>query len=104
MNDFEVVKQMRDAIVYDGTEFWDFVEDYHGDFGIKRLGVCWNKACHMVDEKNWNAYLIQHIGVALKDFSNSLSYLYEEGVDESEIASRFGIDIGVVNGILSFEN
>ncbi len=98
--EFETIKEMRDAIIYDKVTFQQFWSNYDGELDRKTIGRLWAKACHLINENNWKNYLCQRAANALKSFQDSLDNLYEEGECETDISTRLHLDVRTVCSLL----
>ena len=103
MTDFEIIREMRNSVVYDKMDFRDFLYNYTGDLGEKRLGALWCKALKVVKEDKWKAYLLNHVATTMIDLSNRINDLYSEGLSESEISTMCGINLPMVKEMLVTE-
>ncbi len=98
-SNFDVVKQMRETILFEDMDFETYLETYESPFERNHMKKLWKRANEVLSDENWRTYLCNKMSVALNSFSKAINDLYEEGYSEDEIAS-FGIDIRTVTSFL----
>ena len=101
MTNFEMIKQMREGIIYEGTNFKDFFDNQNTSFSRTKMKRLWKKANEVAGKDEWEKFLCNKMATALGQFSHAINELYEEGICETDISSRFGIDIRTVTSILN---
>ena len=100
MTEFELIKEMREAIVNEKTSFQEYLDNYCGGFSRKELGQAWAKACSLIKEDKWKCYLIERSSRLLGDFANCMEDLFETGLDCPDIGASLGIDSKIVRAFL----
>lgn len=101
MTNFEMIKQMRESIIYEGMGFQEFFDNQATDFSRTKMKRLWRKACEVSGKDEWERFLCNKVTTALGQFSHAINELYEEGICETDISSRFSIDIRTVTSILN---
>lgn len=104
MSDYELMKEMRLAMVNGETDFNNYIQDYNGCLSRKELGKLWYDASTLKKDDNWKRFLCRRMSEALNEFSDKLNELLEEGESEVEIASMLGMDVKTVKQIMIYEH
>ena len=98
-SNFDVVKQMRETILFEDMDFETYLESYESPFERNHMKKLWKRANSLLNDEEWKVYLCNRMANALGMFSKAINDLYEEGYSEDEIAS-FGIDVRTVTSFL----
>lgn len=99
-SNFEVIKQMRESIIFEGLDFDSYLEINGMPFYRNHMKKLWKRACGLIEEDQWRMFLCNKMSNALGEFRKTINQLYEEGISETDIASTFGVDIHAVTSML----
>lgn len=99
-SNFEVIKDMREWIIFEGYDFDYYLGMNGSPFNRNHMKKLWKKARDLAEEDQWQGFLCNKMTQALGEFRNAINRLYEEGVSETDIASTYNIDIRTVTSML----
>ena len=99
-SNFDVIKDMREYIIFEGLDFDSYLETNGSPFYRNHMKKLWKRAKGLIEEDRWQEFLCNKMTEALGNFRKSINQLYEEGVSETDIASTYGIDIRTVTSML----
>ena len=100
MNNFEIIKELRDNIVFDKMDFQEALDIYSDRYDRKEFGRLWCKACSLVKEETWQNYLARMMLSSLKEFSSIIGTCFEEGFDEKTISEKLNMPVQFVVSML----
>lgn len=100
MNNFEIIKELRNNIIFDKMDFQEALEIYKDNYDRKKFGKLWCKACSLVKEESWKNYLGRMMVSSLNEFSSIIGSYYEEGFDEKTISEKLNMPVQFVVSML----